>query len=70
MMRYYLALKIVRNCINHASELDEKEGLADMRKSVQRLKEQHGIHIMENERFQFKDVKKLLSAGVAPYIGK
>lgn len=70
MMKYYLALKIVRNCINHASELSEEKELDDMKKAVRRMKEQHGICIMENERFQFENIKQVLSAGVSPYINR
>lgn len=56
-MKYYLALKIIRNRINHASEQEARE---DERRAVERLEKSHGISM----DIEFENVKSLILQGI------
>ena len=61
-MKYYLALKIIRNRINHASEQEARE---DERRAVERLEKSHGISM----DIEFENVKSLILQGIDLYVG-
>lgn len=57
IMKYYLALKMLRNRINHASELEVEE---NERRAMEQLEKQHGICM----RIEFENVKSLIQEGI------
>lgn len=57
IMKYYLALKLIRNRINHASEQETQE---DERKAIQRLEKDHGICM----NIEFQNIKSLIQTGI------
>lgn len=57
MMKYYLALKLIRNRINHASEQEVKE---DEKKAIEQLEKKHGICM----KIEFEQVKSLIQEGI------
>lgn len=57
MMKYYCALKLLRNRINHASEAEEKE---DERMAIARLETDHGVCMKAN----FQNIKDLMYKGL------
>lgn len=57
MMRYYCALKLMRNRINHASESDKEN---DEKNAIERLEKFHGI-CMEME---FQNIKTMIEMGL------
>lgn len=57
IMKYYLALKIMRNRINHASEADITE---DEKIAIEQLEQVHGLCM----NMEFDNVKLLLSQGL------
>lgn len=60
IMKYYLALKLIRNRINHASEQEAQE---DEKKAIERLEEKHEICI----DIEFNNVKSLIQEGINIY---
>ncbi len=59
-MRYYLALKIIRNRINHASEQDIRE---DEKWAVEQIEKEHGICM----DIELENVKSLIQEGIDLY---
>lgn len=62
MMKYYLALKIIRNRINHASEQEAQE---DEIKAINQLEKNHGICM----KTEFQNIKNLIWEGIGLYPG-
>lgn len=62
MMKYYLALKIIRNRINHASEQEAQE---DEVKAINQLEKNHGICM----KTEFQNIKNLIREGIELYPG-
>lgn len=60
LMKYYLALKLLRNRINHASEKDVQE---DEGKAIERLERNHGICM----KIEFQNIKSLIQEGLKLY---
>lgn len=60
MMKYYLALKLIRNRINHASEQEAQE---DEKKAIRQLEKNHGICM----NIEFNNVKLLIQEGINIY---
>lgn len=63
MMKYYCALKLLRNRINHASEKDVTE---DESKAMEALRKKHGIDISVD----FKRIKEILGQGIEAHLDK
>lgn len=60
MMRYYCALKLMRNKINHASELESTE---DEKKAIRQLEERHGVCM----GVEFDNIKAIVREGLEAY---
>lgn len=60
IMKYYLALKLIRNRINHASEQEAQE---DEKKAIEWLQEKHGICM----NIEFDNITSLIQAGINIY---
>lgn len=56
IMKYYLAVKLIRNRVNHASEKDISD---DEKKAIDKMKE-YGIDI----NMEFENIKKILLCGI------
>lgn len=63
IMKYYLALKLLRNRIHHASEQDAQE---DERKAIDQMEKDHGICM----KIEFQNIKSLMQEGLNLSIGK
>lgn len=61
MMKYYCALKLLRNRINHASEKDVTE---DESRAMEELRKSHGIEISVD----FKKIKEILEQGIDAHL--
>ena len=62
MMKYYLAVKIVRNNIFHAGGKDRAE---ENSKILEQLRKTHGLDVQTT----YKGIKELLRQGVRAHIG-
>ena len=62
IMKYYLALKLLRNRINHASEQETQE---DEGKAIEKLQKDHGLCL----KVEFQSIKSLLQEGIDLYEG-